>query len=179
MRLRLQSSRTVAFLCVAMATWLVSCGYHTPGHSTALPQTIRTIAVPAFENRTHTYRLEQTLTSAVLRELVTRTQYKIEQRNDVAADATLHGMVLSATQAPLTYDRQTGRASSMEVTVAVSVRLVARDGHVFYENPNYVFREQYEVSGEITSFFDEESPALVRLSGDFARTLVSNILEAY
>jgi outer membrane lipopolysaccharide assembly protein LptE/RlpB len=87
--------------------------------------------------------------------------------------------VLSTSEAPLTYDRQTGRASSMEVTVTVSVTLVARGGHVLYENPNYVFREQYEVSREITSFFEEESPALVRLSGDFARTLVSNILEAY
>ena len=41
------------------------------------------------------------------------------------------------------------------------------------------FREQYQVSREITSFFEEESPSLVRLSGDFARTLVSNILEGY
>ena len=162
-----------------MTACLVACGYHTPGHSTALPQGIRTITVPPFENRTHTYRLEQTLTSAVLRELVTRTKYKIEQSNDANADATLHGSVLSAIEAPLTYDAQTGRASSMEVTVTVSVKLVARDGHVLFENPNYVFREQYEVSREITSFFEEESPALVRLSGDFARTLVSNILEAY
>jgi hypothetical protein len=67
----------------------------------------------------------------------------------------------------------------MEVTVTVAVKMVARDGKVLYENPNYVFREQYQVSREITSFFEEESPALQRLSGDFARTLVSNILEAY
>lgn len=164
---------------VAAAAFLSGCGYHTPGHSAALPPGIQTIAVPSFENRTHSYRLEQVLTSAVLRELTTRTKYKIEQANGNSPDATLHGAVLSATSAPLTYDRQTGRASSMEVTVTMAVKLTARDGHVLYENPTYVFREQYEVSREITSFFEEESPALARLSGDFARTLVSNILEAY
>lgn len=158
---------------------LAACGYHTAGHSTGLPPAIQTIAVPGFENRSHTYRVEQILTSAVLHELVTRTKYRIEQNSDATADAVLRGTVLSTSEAPLTYDRQTGRASSMEVTVTMAVRLVARDGHVLFEDPSYVFREQYEVSREITSFFDEESPALARLSGDFARTLVSNILEAY
>lgn len=157
---------------------LSACGYHTANHAAAMPG-IHTIAVPAFENRTHTYRLEQVLTSAVLRELTTRTKYKVEQNNDAAADAMLQGTVLSTSEAPLTYDRQTGRASSMEVTVTVAVKLLARDGHVLFENPNYVFREQYQVSGEITSFFEEESPALGRLSNDFARTLVSNILEGF
>ena len=49
----------------------------------------------------------------------------------------------------------------------------ARDGNV------RVFREQYQVSRELTSFFEEDSPAVDRLSRDFARTLVSNILEDY
>jgi hypothetical protein len=31
----------------------------------------------------------------------------------------------------------------------------------------------------VTSFFQEETPALQRLSRDFARTLVSDILEAF
>lgn len=160
-----------------LAAILTACGYHTPGHSNALPPGLQTLAVPAFENRTHTYRIEQTLTSAVLRELTTRTKYKVEQGSD--GDAVLHGTVLSTSEAPLTYDRQTGRASSMEVTVTMAVKLVARDGHVLFDNPNYVFREQYQVARDITSFFEEESPALSRLSNDFARTLVSNILEAY
>jgi outer membrane lipopolysaccharide assembly protein LptE/RlpB len=173
------SSRQFALLAALLSAAFGGCGYHVASHATALPPGIHTVAVPGFENRTHTYRLEQVLTSAVLRELVTRTRYKVEQTNDSAADATLTGVVLSTSEAPLTYDRQTGRASSMEVTVTVAVKLRGRDGHVLFENPNYVFREQYQVSREITSFFEEESPALVRLSNDFARTLVSNILEGY
>jgi hypothetical protein len=50
---------------------------------------------------------------------------------------------------------------------------------VLYQNPAYLFREQYEVSQDLSSFFEEDSPAFRRLSQDFARTLVSNILEGF
>jgi len=56
---------------------------------------------------------------------------------------------------------------------------VDRHGKVLFENPSYSFHDQYQISREITSFFEEESPAVDRLSQDFARTLVSNILEAF
>jgi hypothetical protein len=48
-----------------------------------------------------------------------------------------------------------------------------------WQNQNYTFREQYQISREVSSFFEESDPALERLSLDFARTLVSNVLEAY
>ncbi len=79
----------------------------------------------------------------------------------------------------LTYDSQSGRASSALVTVTMRVSLLDRKGVVLFDQPNYTFREQYQVSSELTSFFEEDSPAVDRLSRDFARTLVSNILEAY
>jgi outer membrane lipopolysaccharide assembly protein LptE/RlpB len=158
---------------------LVGCGYHTAGHSTRLPQQVRTIAVPAFANKTQTYRIEQVLTSAVVREFNSRTKYKIVHDAKEDADAVLRGTVLNAGSSTLTYDAQTGRASTMLVTVNVKVQLVDRNGTVLYDNPNYTFREQYQVSREIASFFEEDSAALDRLSRDFARTLVSNILEAY
>jgi hypothetical protein len=59
------------------------------------------------------------------------------------------------------------------------VSLTDRQGKVLYQNPSYLFREQYEVSQDLVSFFEEDSPAFRRLSRDFARTLVSNILEGF
>ena len=59
------------------------------------------------------------------------------------------------------------------------VSLSDRNGKVLYENPAYLFREQYEVSQDLGSFFEEDSPAFRRLSQDFARTLVSDILEGF
>ncbi len=167
----------ITLVCCALLT--TSCGYHTTTHYTRLPDSVHTIAVPAFTNQTQNYRLEQLLTSAVVRELVTRTKFRILHEASEDADATLHGTVVSAELAPLTYDSQTGRASSALVTVTMRVSLVDRKGVVLFDNPSYTFREQYQVSRELTSFFEEDAPAMDRLSRDFARTLVSNILEAY
>ena len=58
-------------------------------------------------------------------------------------------------------------------------QLIHRQGKVLYENPAYLFREEYQVSQELSSFFEEDSPALERLSREFARTLVSNVLEGF
>jgi len=170
---------------VRRAAWLLllatgaGCGYHTAGHAVQLPENVKTIAVPAFVNETTTYRIEQLLTSSVMREFTTRTHYRLLNDPGDAADATLHGTVLSATSSPLTYNIATGQAASVLVVVSVRVSLTDRQGKVLYQNPSYLFREQYEVSQDLTSFFEEDSPALRRLSQDFARTLVSNILEGF
>jgi len=170
---------------VRRAAWLLllatsaGCGYHTAGHAVQLPENVKTIAVPAFVNETTTYRIEQLLTSSVMREFTTRTHYRLLSDPGEAADATLHGTVLSASSSPLTYNIATGQAASVLVVVSVRVSLTDRTGKVLYQNPSYLFREQYEVSQDLTSFFEEDSPALRRLSQDFARTLVSNILEGF
>jgi outer membrane lipopolysaccharide assembly protein LptE/RlpB len=155
------------------------CGYHTAGHAAQLPDNVKTIAIPAFGNETQTYKIEQTLTAAVVREMVTRTHYHVLNQTSDAADATLRGSVISTYSAPLTYDSQTGRASSVLVTVNMKVALTDKQGKVLYENPSYIFRQQYQVSSDLTSFFEEDTPALQRLSQEFARTLVSNILEGF
>jgi outer membrane lipopolysaccharide assembly protein LptE/RlpB len=168
---------------MAFAFFLLSvnagCGYHTAGHVVQLPRNVKTIAIPAFKNETLTYRIEQMLTASVVREFNTRTHYRILNDPSDDADATLRGTVLSTAASPLTYNTNTGRAASVLVLVSIRVTLTDRGGKVLYQNPAYLFREQYEVSQDLTSFFEEDSPAFRRLSRDFARTLVSNILEGF
>ena len=160
--------------------FLAGCGYHTSNHSAVkLPAGINTVAVPIFSNKTQSYRAEQVLTQAVVREFISRSPYKILTSDDGTADAVLHGTVVTTNTYPLTYDSQTGRQSSAIVQINMSVKLVDKHGKTLFENPNYMFREQYQVSREVTSFFDESPPAVDRLSRDFARTLVAEILEGF
>jgi len=166
-------------LSLASIVLLAGCGYHTAGHVTRLPASVRTIAVPIFVNQTQTYHIEQVLTRDVVREFLSRSKYRISNDLGDSADAVLKGTVISAQSSPLTYDAQTGRISSAIVTVAMKVSLIDHTGHVLFENQNYTFRQQYQVSPEVQSFFEEETPALQRMSQDFARTLVSDILEAF
>lgn len=168
---------TVAFACAFLAS--VGCGYHTAGHVVTVPENVKTLAIPAFLNQSQTYRIEQILTSAVVHEFTTRTHYQILNDTSDAADATLHGTVLTTSSSPLTYDSKTGRAESILVVVSMRVSLVDRQGKILFQNPLYVFREQYQVSQEPSSFFEEDSPAMGRLSRDFAQTLVSSVLEGF
>jgi outer membrane lipopolysaccharide assembly protein LptE/RlpB len=178
---RVLQGRHFSAACLAglLCVFGASCGYHTPGHAVTLPDNVRTIAIPVFVNQTQTYKVEQMLTGAVVREMVTRTHYRILNQPSDAADATLRGTVLSTSTAPLTYDSQTGRAASVLVVVSMKVSLTDKQGKILYENPSYLFREQYQVSRDLASFFEEDSPAFQRLSREFARTLVSNILEGF
>ena len=160
--------------------FLSGCGYHTAGNSAAeLPRNVQTIAIPGFVSHSPTFRVEQQLTDAVVREFNARTQYHVLHESSSDADATLKAVVLAASSSPLAYDSQTGRAASAIITVNVQVTLTDRKGKVLFQNPNYIFHDQYELSRDLTSFFQEDSPAVDRLSRDFARTLVANILEAY
>ena len=168
---------TLPILLLILLT--TACGYHTAGHAVALPANVQTIAIPAFVNQTQTYKIEQKLTAAVVREMVTRTHYRIVNEPSDSADATLRGTVVTTSTSPLTYDSQTGRASSALVVVTARVTLTDRQGKILYQNPSYLFREEYQVSRELSSFFEEDSPALERLSREFARTLVSNVLEGF
>jgi len=168
-----------AGITLALGLSCLGCGYHTVGSSVQLPQNIRTIAIPGFVSQSQTFRVEQLLTDAVVREFDARTQYHVIHDAHADADATLKATVLSASATPLAYDSQTGRAASALITVSIQVKLTDRQGKVLFDNPSYLFHEQYEISRDLPSFFQEESPAVDRLSRDFARTLVANILEAY
>jgi len=169
----------VSMLSAAALLASLGCGYHTAGHVVTLPDNVKTLAIPAFINQSQTYRIEQTLTCAVVHEFTTRTHYHIVNESSDAADATLHGTVLTTSTAPLTYDSKTGRAESILVVVSLRVSLVDRQGKILFQNPSYVFREQYQVSQEPSSFFEEDSPAMGRLSRDFAQTFVSSVLEGF
>jgi outer membrane lipopolysaccharide assembly protein LptE/RlpB len=172
-------TRWASFAALALSIAGTGCGYHTVGHTAALPTNVHTIAIPGFVSQSQTFRIEQRLTDAVVREFNARTQFHVihEVKND--ADAILKGTVLSASTTPLAYDSQTGRAASALVTVSMQVTLTDRQGKVLFRNPSYLFHEQYELSRDLPSFFEEDSPAVDRLSRDFARALVANILEAY
>ncbi len=174
-----QFQRHLAWLVVTIVLAFAGCGYHTAAHSPKQIPNLQTIAVPAFVNQTQTYKVEQALTAAVVQELLSRTQYKVENSSDSSADATLRGTVVLTQISPLTYDAQSGRVSSAIVSVVIKVTLTGRNGRVLYENSNYNFREQYELASDLNSFFQEASPALNRVARDFARMLVSDILEGY
>jgi hypothetical protein len=72
--------------------------------------------------------------------------------------------------------------------IAVTARIEFRDvraDKVLWQNPAMVFREDYDVATggstvtDPATFFGQEVNALDRVAADFARSVVSAILEAF
>ena len=158
---------------------LAGCGYHVAGRASRLPASVKTIAVPALENRTLRYRIEQRLTGAVVHELLARTSYRVVA-NPAAADAVLRGEITGLESSAVVFDTATGRATTFLVTLRAQVRLEERESKkILYRNDNFLFREPYEISTDVASFFEEQNPALDRLARDFASRLVAALLENF
>jgi len=175
--------RPSAFLPIASAALalisLSGCGYHTLGAATHLPPEIKTLAVPVFATRTEASGTEQALTEAVIREFAARTRFRVTPSSGEDADAVLHGTILKQTTAPLTYNSATQQSSSFIITIVASVTLTAHDGRILYQNKNYVFREQYQSTTNLPTFIQEDPAAIQRLSREFARQLVADLLEGF
>ena len=158
---------------------LSGCGYHAAGSATHIPSNVRTLAVPIFTTHAQAFHTEMAFTQAVVRELNTRTRYRVLNTAAPDADATLSGTVLSQTVAPLTYDANSGQTSSYLLTITARVLLTSHEGRVLYQNDAIVFREQYQSTQDLSGFIQEDSAAVQRVSRDFAHTVVSDMLESF
>ena len=170
--------RPFAFLPLAAFVILLSgCGYHTLGAATHLPPDIKTISVPLFISRTEAYHTETVMTNAVIRELATRTRFRVIPTESPDAGAVLHGAILNEQVTPLTYNSSTQQSSSFIITIVASVTLNGADGQVLYQNKNMVYREQYQSTTDLATFIQEDPAAVERLSRAFARQVVADLLE--
>jgi len=173
------------WLVVAFAVVLVSagCGYTLAGRGSFLPTYIKSMGVPTFTNKSAVFNLETTLTQKVRAELIGRGKYQVLPQ-DSGVDAVLVGDITTVLITPAAFN-QNQLASRYTITIVANIQL--RDLHenkTLWENPNMVFRQDYEnTTGQnavsASAFFGNETNALDRVGGDFARTIVSAILEAF
>ena len=182
MRRWMSAAAVTLMLGVALA--MTGCGYHEMGAATHLPPDVQTLAVPMFVSKVQAYNTEAAFTQAVVRELNTRTNYRVlygMKANDATknADAVLRGTITNESVAPLTYDSSSGQSSSYLVMVTASVQLVAHDGKVLYTNDAFAWRQQYQSTEALSQFVQEDGFAVRRMARDFAEALVSEMLEGF
>ncbi|HWG59597.1 MAG TPA: LptE family protein [Candidatus Acidoferrales bacterium] len=177
----LRPARSIAFVLAALiaGSACAGCGYRVVGASVRAPSNWKTIAIPAFKNDTTRYRIEQRFTQSVTREFLRRTKYRVVQ-DPQAADAVLRGEVLSIEATPVLFNGTTGEVTAMLLTVRTKVQLTdTKSGKMVYSNADMVFRQEYQISSDVRSFFEESDPALGRMSRDLAAEIVSNVLEGF
>jgi hypothetical protein len=165
-------------IAVALAG-LAGCGYHVAGRGDLIPRNIKTIAVTPFGNLTPRYQLARLLPEDIAREFLSRTRYAVV--SDAAkADAVLSGAVINYASYPTTADAATGRATAVLASVTLQLTLTDRaTGSVLFTRPGAEFRERYEISEDSQKYFDESGTAMIRMSRDVARSVVSAVLENF
>jgi outer membrane lipopolysaccharide assembly protein LptE/RlpB len=171
--------RLIVHVLAAPLLLAAGCGYHTLGAASHLPPDVHTLAVPEFLTHTEAYHTETVMTDAVIREFAARTKFRVTPVDRGDADAVLHGIILAQTVTPLTYNSSTQQSTSFLITMVVSVTLTGRDGKVLYENKNYTYRQQYQSTADLPVFFEENPAAVDRISREFARALVADVLEGF
>ena len=99
-------------------------------------------------------------------------------------DAVLTGEISGIDVRPVSFTDQQ-LASRYEITMTARVELRdTKENKVLWENSALTFRQEYEAQSGQTAldpaaFFGQDADAVGRLTTEFARTIVSAILEAF
>jgi hypothetical protein len=165
--------------CVALS----SCGYSLAGRGSFLPAYIKTIGVPLFVNNTPVFDVERKVTQHVVSELIGRGRYTVRQ-DRIGVDAVLTGEIMSIGLAPSAVNQQQ-QATQYAVTLVAKVEFRdLKTDKVLWQNPGMVYSERFDVTttatvGDPNAFLGQNANALERLASEFARAVVSAILESF
>jgi hypothetical protein len=157
---------------------IAGCGYTLVGQGAFLPDYIRVVAIPTFVNQTPRFELEVRLTDAVTREFVSRGNYRVVGQRQ-GADAVLEGTIQSFEVRPIGVGQQEN-ADTWQVTVRARVTftdLVANK--VLFTNSAFLYQNQFEFPDSSLGRIDIEVSSIDEIAGEFARAVVSAILEGF
>lgn len=173
-----------AVAVAVVATSAAGCGYSLAGRGSFLPPEIKSIGIPPFINRTAIFNLETQLTQKVRTEFIGRGRYQILPEAS-GVDAVLTGEVSNISLQPASFTTQQ-LASRYVITMSARVELRdTKTNMVLWENPSLLFRQEYDAPSATSgtpdpaAFLGQDLNALDRITSEFARTIVSAILEAF
>lgn len=177
--------KRLAMLCSLLLLALSSggCGYTLAGHGTFLPAYIKRIGIPTFTNNSTVFNVEQSVTQKVRAEFIGRGKYTIVP-DTTGVDALLTGEISAITLTPAAFNTQQ-QATRYALTLVAKVEFKdMTTNKVLWQNPSMQYREEFDVTTtsntlDPTAFFGQNVNALDRMTSEFARALVSAILEAF
>ena len=155
-----------------------ACGYALVGTGSFLPEYIRTVAIPTFENNTPRFEVEVRITDAVTREFISRGDFSVIGDPE-GADAELTGTITSFIVSPIGIGAQEEATNFLvQIRAQVNFRDLVQN-RVLYSNNAFLFRQQFELESDPTAFFDVSNVAVDEIALEFARSVVASFLEGF
>lgn len=171
----------IALLLVAVLAHS-GCGYSLAGKGSFLPAYIKRIGVPMFTNNTSVFDLDRQVTERVRTEFIGRGKYTIVPEA-TGVDGLLTGVISSVTLTPVAFNAAQ-QATRYALTLSASVEFKdMRANKVLWANPSMQYREEFALDPtsavDLNTFLGQDVDARQRMANEFARSLVSSILEAF
>jgi len=160
---------------------LIGCGYGLVGRGGGLDPSLKRIGVPLFRDSTGRTGLDRKITEKVIEELLKRGKVDIVQTID-GVDAVVDGEIVSYQVQPVGFSGDAGSttASRYSITLTAKVKYFKPgDVQTIWQNDAFVFRDEYDLGSDPSTFFDREDQGVDRLALAFARSLVAAMLEAF
>ena len=158
-------------LCSLFLFLTASCASYRIG--SAVPQELRTIAVPVFENASGFPELDATVTQYVLREFQREGTFKIASMDD--ASVKLLGKLIRADLQSLNYDRGYGaRTSEYRYTLVAEITLVERGtGKLLIDGERIKANTTFLTHGDMLTGMQDAGP---RIAKELSRSIVDAVL---
>ncbi len=165
--------KSLPCLLAAAAAFLLSgCGSSYAWRS-SVPRSMRTVAVPTFQNASDLAEMGAVAARQVSREFQREGTFSIRRAGDAALE--IQGVVKSVSAGGVAYSRRVlGRQTSCVMMAEAEVSVVdKREGRVLVEARPYRARTTLMTGQDITT---AERDAAGRLADDLARQVVDDIL---
>ncbi|MCK4765569.1 MAG: LptE family protein [Candidatus Aminicenantes bacterium] len=171
---------TAALVLLTASAWLLSCftgcGYRLSGYGTEIPDYIKTILIPDFDNKTTRFQAEQFVTFAVREEFIRRSRLKLTA-DRAKADSRLEGEILKFEVRPISSTRES-TANLYKVIILISVKFIdLKTDKAIYSDANLTYIDTYEI--DTGDFFSQETKTLQDIAEKFAAGVVTTILESF
>lgn len=158
-----------------------ACGYGLVGRGGGLDPSIKKIGVPLFRDATGRTSLDQKITQKVVEELLKRGKVDIVQTTE-GVDAIVDGEIVAYQVQPVGFSggAESTTASRYSITLTARVKYFKPgEAQPIWQNDAFVFRDEYDLGSDPSTFFDREDQGVERLALAFARSLVAAMLEAF
>ena len=170
-------------LIAVLAAVHSGCGYSLAGRGSFLPAYIKRIGVPQFINNTAVFDLDRQVTERVRSEFIGRGKWTIVA-DASGVDGLVTGTITSVYLTPVAFNTAQTQATRYALTISASVEFKdMRTNKVLWTNPSMQYREEFAPNStnalDTTTFLGQDVNARERMANEFARALVSAILEAF
>ena len=171
--------RKLAGLCVSLVVTLLlsGCGYHLARRGPALPDSIQTVHVAPWSNRSNEFLLGSWITDELRQTFLRESGLKIASREE--ADVILEGEILQVTTSGLSYITY-DRAVERRITAECAVRMIdQKTGELLWETNNIVRWESFLVGSDVVATEGLKNEALRKLSQDVADLVYHRVTGVY